>query len=100
MSQEEIISKVREAVESDPNKDYIQSIYLFGSFLHGDATDKSDVDLMVDLRKSLGYFTLMAIQNHFEDVLEKPVDLTTKNGLSKYIREDVVKEAKKIYQNE
>lgn len=97
MSQEELISQVREAVKTDPNKDYIHSLYLFGSFLHGDATDKSDVDLIVDLKKSLGYFRLMEIQNHLEDVLEKPVDLTTKDGLSKYIRDDVLKEAKKIY---
>lgn len=100
MSQEEIISKVKEAIESDPKKDVIQSISLFGSFLHGDFSDKSDVDLLVELRKSIGFFTLMSIQNRIEDKVGRPVQLMTKEDLSRFFRDEVVKEAIKIYDNE
>jgi len=100
MNQKEIISKVREAVESDPNKDYIQSIYLFGSFLHGDATDNSDVDLLFEPRKSMGFFKLFDIQYHLEHKLNKKVDLRTKEDLSKYFRNEVTKEAKRIYDHD
>lgn len=67
MSQEEIISKVKEAIEKDPDRDKIKTVSLFGSFLHGDFTEKSDVDLLVDLKKSIGFFTLTSIQNRIED---------------------------------
>jgi uncharacterized protein len=99
MSQEEIIAKVREAVESDPNKDYIQSIYLFGSYLHGDATEKSDVDLLYEATKAMGLFKMFEMQHRFEQKIGRKVDLIEKDSLDKYIKDDVLAEAKKIYEN-
>ena len=99
MSQEEIITKVREAVESDPNKDYIQSIYLFGSFLHGDAKKDSDVDLFFEAKKTMGLFKLFASQHHFEQIIGRKVDLVEKDSLDKYIKQDILTKAKKIYEN-
>lgn len=100
MSQEEIISKVREAVEKDPQKDVIKSISLFGSFLHGDAKEDSDVDLLFEANKRISYFTLFAIQDRFAKEVGRSVELLTKEELSKYFRDKVVKEARKIYQND
>ena len=100
MSQEEIISKVKEAVEKDPQKDVIKSISLFGSFLHGDYTDKSDVDLLFESKNNISYFTLFAIQDRIAKQIGRPVDLLTKEELSRYFRDKVVNEAKKIYQND
>jgi predicted nucleotidyltransferase len=97
MSQEEVISKIKEAIKNDPNKDVIGSVSLFGSYLHGDFTDKSDVDLLVDLKKSIGFFTFMAIQNRIEDEVGRPVQLMTEKDLSRFFREKVLKEAKQIY---
>jgi len=97
MGKEEIISKVKEAIEEDPQRDVIRSISLFGSFLHGDFTEKSDVDLLVDLQKRIGLLSLMAIQNRIEDKVGRPVQLLTKNDLSHFFREEVLKEAKRIY---
>ncbi len=99
MSQEEIITKVKEAIETDPNKDYIQSIYLFGSFLHGDFTDKSDVDLLFETKKTLSLFKMFATQQRFEQKIGRKVDLIEKDSLDKYIKDEVLAEAKKIYEN-
>lgn len=100
MSQEDIILKVREAVEKDPQKDAIKSVSLFGSYLHGDFTDKSDVDLLFESRKRISYFTLFAIQDRISKEIGRPVELLTKEELSKYFRDRIIKEAKKIYQND
>lgn len=100
MSQEEIITKVKEAIEEDPNKDAIRSVSLFGSFLHGNFTEESDVDLLVELQRSIGLLSLMAIQNRVEDKVGRPVQLMTKNDLSRFFRNEVLKEAKRIYKNE
>jgi len=99
MSQKEIAKKVKEAIDSDPNKDYIKCVYLFGSYLHGDAKKDSDLDLLFEPKRKMGYFKLFAIQKMLTDKLGIEVELLTKNELSKYIRNQVVKEAKKIYQN-
>ena len=100
MSQEEIISKVKEAIESDPDKDYIQSISLFGSFLHGNAKPDSDVDLFFEQRKAMGYFKLFDIQYRLEKKLGHEVDLIPKESIDKYIRDEVIAEGRKIYEHE
>lgn len=100
MSQEEIILKVVQAVEKDPQKNVIKSISLFGSFLHGDFNDSSDVDLLFEARKRISYFTLFAIQDRITKEVGRPVELLTKEELSRYFRDRVIKEAKKIYQND
>lgn len=99
MSQEEIITKVREAVQADPNKDYIQSIYLFGSFLHGNNNDESDIDLLFEMKKTMSLFKIFATQERFEQQLGRKVELIEKESLDKYIKNDVLAEAKKIYEN-
>jgi hypothetical protein len=97
LSQKEIIKKINEAVKTDPDKDYIQNIYLFGSHLHGDATENSDIDLLFKPKKKMGYFKLFSIQSRLSNKIGKPVELLTKQELSKYFREKVIKEAKKVY---
>lgn len=97
MQQNTIIQTIQKTVESDPNKDYIQSISLFGSVLHGDATADSDVDLILELRKPLGFFKLVEIQLNLEKKLGRQVDLVTNRSISKHFREKVLKEAKKVY---
>lgn len=97
MEEKKIIQIIHQAVESDPNKEYVQSISLFGSVLHGDATGKSDIDLILEPRKPMGFFKLVEIQLNLEKKLGKPVDLVTRRSISKYFRDKVLQEAKEIY---
>jgi predicted nucleotidyltransferase len=97
MSKEEIKEKITEAVKSSPYRDYIQSISLFGSFLHGNQKKDSDVDLLINLKSSIGFFELFDIQQDLEKKLGRKVDLATPGGLNKYIKNDVLSEAKKVY---
>ena len=97
MSQEEIKEKITEAVKSSPYRDYIQSISLFGSFLHGNQKKDSDIDLLINLKSSIGFFELFDIQQDLEKKLGRKVDLATPGGLNKYIKNDVLSEAKKVY---
>ncbi len=97
MSQEEIISQVNEAMITAPNKENIQSIYLFGSFLHGNAKEDSDVDLFFEMNKTLSLFKIFDTQYHLEKKLRRKVDFIEKNSLDKYIKDEVFAEAKKIY---
>lgn len=97
MSKERLKKKIREAIESDPNKDYFKSVSLFGSYLHGDQTRKSDIDLLVEFAKPLGFFEFARIERELGERIGKKVDLVTKQCLSKYFRKNVLKQAEKIY---
>ena len=72
--------------------------YLFGSYVRGEANDRSDIDILVDLDYSqkIGLqFIQMKID--LEKLLNANVDLVSSNGLSVYIRPLVDSEKQLIY---
>lgn len=100
MTKQKIKEKIRRAVKNDPNKEYIKSISLFGSYLHGDHKKRSDIDLLIEFRKNLGLFRFVDIQLNFEKCLGNKVELVTKDSLSKYFRDEVLTEAELMYKKD
>jgi predicted nucleotidyltransferase len=49
MTKEALKSQLRQALESIPHKDAIKSVALFGSYINGQPTEDSDVDVLIDL---------------------------------------------------
>ncbi len=62
---------------------------LFGSYVRGDHTADSDIDLLVEYPSGLSLFDIAEIKYKLEDVLGKKVDLVdfnrVKTGLKPYI---------------
>ena len=76
----------------------VLKVYLFGSFVRGDADNQSDIDILVDLdyTQKIGLqFIQMKID--FEKLLNTKVDLVSSNGLSKHIKPLVDNEKQLIY---
>ncbi len=71
---------------------------VFGSFARGEATDESDVDLLVRFSKRIGLFDFVGIGQNLEEVLKRKVDLATEDCLSPYIRENVLQDLQVIYE--
>lgn len=67
----------------------VRSLALFGSFARNEATDQSDVDLLVEFDRAVGYFGLVALQEHLAGLLRRPVDLGTLRSLKPRIRRQV-----------
>lgn len=54
----------------------LQSVTIFGSYAEGRATDKSDLDLLVEFEQpAVSLFTLNALKYDLEDALGLPVDV-------------------------
>jgi uncharacterized protein len=53
---------------------------LFGSYAHGQPTAQSDVDLLVEFERPIG-FSFMQLNDYLEQVLGREVDLITPAGL-------------------
>lgn len=70
----------------------VRSLLLFGSVARNEATSTSDVDLLVEFNRPVGYFGLFALQDYLEELLGCPVDLGTLASLKPYIRERVMEE--------
>ena len=82
----------------DENKERLKEVYgineigLFGSFARGDSNELSDIDLLVDFSRPIGFFKFIELENHLCNLLGKRVDLVTKDALKSAIKEDILKE--------
>ena len=91
-TREEILSKI--AAERVLLESYgVSSVSLFGSFARGEATQDSDVDLLVEFAKPIGLFQFVSLKRALEDVLGRSVDLATPASLKPQLRDRILKEA-------
>ena len=85
-----LLDKYKKELE---NKYHIKSIGLFGSFVRGDATEFSDVDILVEFEKPIG-LDFVTLGDELEEILGIRVDLVTLNSIKpnmlEYIRQDLV----------
>ena len=70
---------------------------VFGSVLHDEDTEESDLDILVDTTSRTSLFDLNAISNALEALLGVPVDVLMPMSLSAEFREQVLAEAKPIW---
>ena len=71
---------------------------VFGSFATGYADKKSDVDVLVQMRKDGDLFDLARIKIALEEKLQRKVDILTYKGIHPYLRRRILKEKKTIYE--
>ena len=64
----------------------------FGSFATGEATQQSDVDILVDFKGEKSLLDLVALKMEIEKALQRKVDVLTYDSLAPLIREQVLKE--------
>ena len=79
----------------------VRRLALFGSVVRGEATKRSDIDILVDFeeprRKPLGLFKWVELEEELGKRLGREVDLVSNAALNKYIRPYVEKEMVVIY---
>jgi len=74
----------------------VRSLSIFGSVARDEATDGSDVDLLVEFDRPTGYFGLVRLQLFLQDLLGCGIDLGTSGGLRPALRQQVAKEAIRV----
>ena len=88
----------REEIEAFCKKNHIRKLAFFGSVLREDFGPNSDVDVLVEFEQGktpgLAFFSM---QNELSKILDRKVDLNTPGFLSKYFREQVIREAEVQY---
>lgn len=54
--------------------DFVEKVYLFGSYARGEATENSDLDLMIVLNRDIG-FDFFLFYDLLQDTFHKNVDV-------------------------
>lgn len=72
----------------------ISSIGLFGSYVRGEESIESDIDILIEFAPEKESFdNFMAVYDYFEDLFKnEKVELVTKNSLSPYIGPAILNE--------
>jgi len=76
---------------------HVCKIGLFGSMARGEATDNSDIDLVVTFDRPTSLLACIALEQALTAALDRPVDLLTEGAISPYLRNDILSELKIIY---
>ena len=71
----------------------VRSLEVFGSFVRGEATAASDLDLLVVFDEIPSLFRFVALENYLSDTLGVKVDLVMKDGLKPAIGKRILQEA-------
>jgi predicted nucleotidyltransferase len=73
----------------------VRDLFIFGSFARGEATEASDVDVLVDFEPqvTVSFFRICRLRYRLEDLLGLPVDVVTAGGLRAELRDEVLNEA-------
>lgn len=66
---------------------------LFGSFARDEQTKTSDIDLLVEFERPIGFFKFIEVEDYLSDRLGAKVDLVTPDALKALIKPRVMKEA-------
>ena len=94
MQRDEAIA-VLTAHREDLKRYRVKSLALFGSVVRDEAGPESDVDLLVEFDRPVGYFLLFDLKEHLESLLKAPVDLGTaaslKDGVSAHAAKDMIR---------
>ena len=87
----EIIKKHKDELKE---KYSVKEIGIFGSFARGEAKEDSDIDILVEFEKPIGFFKFLELEEYLSNLIGREVDLVSKKALKpnigKHILEEVV----------
>ena len=98
ITKERIIRILKKELPYLKEKYGVEKIVLYGSFVKGTHKEKSDIDILVDIKKPIG-LEFVSLADRLEEILGRKVDVATydhskrsfQNPRYKHIAEDIKK---------
>jgi predicted nucleotidyltransferase len=69
----------------------VKRLGVFGSYVHDSQTDSSDIDILVEFDKPIGW-EIVDLKLYLEEILRKNVDLVTIRSLRPELREIILRD--------
>jgi hypothetical protein len=91
-AREDLIARIQRAVP-DLKSHAVRELWLFGSAAREEMQPASDVDILVDFSRPVSLFEFVRLRWKLESLLERPVDLVTRDALKPQLRDQILREA-------
>jgi predicted nucleotidyltransferase len=94
-TKEEILDFLSENKSELLSKYHLSKIGLFGSFSREEATEKSDVDIIVDFKENVVdvYGIKTALKKYLSETFNRSVDLAREKYLKPYAKKQILEDA-------
>ncbi len=92
----EQLREKREALIALADRHKAENVRVFGSVARGEENENSDVDILVHFRQGASLFDLMDLKEDTEELLGIAVDVVSDRGLSPYLANRILSEARPL----
>ena len=89
ITRNDILLKLKELKPTLKKEFAVNKIGLFGSFSDGTSSEESDIDLLVELERPIGW-KFFSLEHYLEKVFNRRVDLVTKSALKEPIKNTIL----------
>ena len=87
------VSEILKMHQPDLAQRGVKSLAIFGSLARGDATENSDIDLLVEFDRPVGLFEFIRMKFYLEELTQRRIDLVTPDALRPAMRDTIIGEA-------
>ncbi|MBI3788890.1 MAG: nucleotidyltransferase family protein [Ignavibacteriales bacterium] len=92
MERETIIQTINSQLPFLRERYGVKSLGLFGSIARGEATEKSDIDILVEFESPVGFLDFIRLEIFLTQILQRKVDLISKKAIKPVLKESILKE--------
>jgi predicted nucleotidyltransferase len=93
MKKDQITNSIRHNFDEIKKKFRVKKLSVFGSVARDEATERSDVDILVEFEGTADFDSFMGLKIYLEDLLQAPVDLVTHKAVRPQLRQSIEDEA-------
>jgi len=95
LKKEKILEFIKSNRETLEDQFFVEKIALFGSYARNEQTEKSDIDLLVTLKKNTPdiHEVKQDLREFFSRYFNCTVDIASEKYLKAYIRDEIMQEA-------
>lgn len=97
MIQAQRIEKIKKKILPILKQAGVKKSSLFGSYVRGEETKESDVDILIEPPKRMSLFDLAGLKLDLEEVLGQEVDIITYNSVHPLLKGYILKDQVRIF---
>ena len=93
---EEIKKELQKHREEFREQYGLKEIGIFGSYVKGEQKENSDIDMLIELEKPIGFVRFMRLENALSQLLGVRVEMVTRKALKPHIGKRILQEVKYV----